>query len=55
MTIEPPLALNCPRCGRPMETVETTEAGGRAHVYRCREHGYFHFSERTALTPGKPD
>ena len=51
-----PIALNCPRCGLPLDCIETLESPEHPtfYIYKCASHGLFHFSECTDLGPGLP-
>ena len=55
---EEPLPLNCPACHEPMDFVwargRVTPKGEATlfREYECAEHGPFHLSDRTPLTPG---
>ena len=50
-----PIALNCPKCGHPMQFLHADDPSGAGiQVYECPEHGVYHFGTKIDLTAGPP-
>jgi hypothetical protein len=49
--------FNCPKCSRQMEYVGSrpeSDSPAKYFLYRCLEHGIYHFSNGTNFIPGLP-